>query len=435
MFCVCGEGFIGNVLCEFERNRKRRRIRFWMRLRMRCCLHGHVGRHRNWKLVFIGTVAFIAFTWIVRDCSGTGASVIDLTFETRASGQHVFRTIFYSDFPNPYFDFCTFTLVRACMAWIRRRQFSFWPTLTFLWGILESSHENSKLSPAVTYLRSPQNCTQIWLKLHWQLLQGPNWMSLPSAGFFLLADISDIPPRAYVSKGLYLYLLAAKCADTGQCRSRVSCWKFVLVPKQCPRLRPIIWYLFCCARCLGSQDIVQNHTHIHTYIDTYIHTYIHTYMTQLRVSSDIDCLTPASRLRRSASVWITTIVDDVTSRRRRLSCLRRQNCANGRRSLTPTIHTNQKIARKSGPCWDWCYGYFLPRKTDEDMAPKWGPTFGPHLENGPDIAWVFRTNVPTLPRLSVHKHTHTQTHKHKQTNTQTQQHTHTIIQTHTCTFI
>ena len=89
--------------------------------------------------------------------------------------------------------------------------------------------------------------------------------------FFLLADISDIPPRAYVSKGLYLYLLAAKCADTGQCRSRVSCWKFVLVPKQCPRLRPIIWYLFCCARCLGSQDIVQNHTHIHTYIHTHIH--------------------------------------------------------------------------------------------------------------------------------------------------------------------
>ena len=39
-----------------------------------------------------------------------------------------------------------------------------------------------------------------------------------------------------------------------------------MVPKQCPRLRPIIWYLFCCARCLGSQDIVQNHTHVHTYI-------------------------------------------------------------------------------------------------------------------------------------------------------------------------
>ena len=44
-----------------------------------------------------------------------------------------------------------------------------------------------------------------------------------------------------------------------------------MVPKQCPRLRPIIWYLFCCARCLGSQDIVQNHTHIHTYIHTHIH--------------------------------------------------------------------------------------------------------------------------------------------------------------------
>ena len=28
IFYVCEEGFIGNVLCEFERNRKRRRIRF-----------------------------------------------------------------------------------------------------------------------------------------------------------------------------------------------------------------------------------------------------------------------------------------------------------------------------------------------------------------------------------------------------------------------
>ena len=40
---------------------------------------------------------------------------------------------------------------------------------------------------------------------------------------------------------------------------------------------------------------------IHTYIHTYIHIYIHDLT---RIS--IDCLTPASRLRRSASVWIST---------------------------------------------------------------------------------------------------------------------------------
>ena len=43
------------------------------------------------------------------------------------------------------------------------------------------------------------------------------------------------------------------------------------------------------------REIIPNtiHTYIHTYIDTYIHDLT-------RIS--IDCLTPASRLRRSASV-------------------------------------------------------------------------------------------------------------------------------------
>ena len=64
-----------------------------------------------------------------------------------------------------------------------------------------------------------------------------------------------------------------------------------MVPKQCPFRRPTFWYLVCCATCLGSRD---NSKYL-TYIPTYIHDLT-------RIS--IDCLTPASRLRRSASVWI-----------------------------------------------------------------------------------------------------------------------------------
>ena len=44
-----------------------------------------------------------------------------------------------------------------------------------------------------------------------------------------------------------------------------------------------------------------------------IHTYIHTYLHNLsRIS--IDCLTPASRLRRSASVWMRTLYSLMTAR-------------------------------------------------------------------------------------------------------------------------
>ena len=68
-----------------------------------------------------------------------------------------------------------------------------------------------------------------------------------------------------------------------------------MVPKQCPFRRPTIWYLVCCATCLGSRDNSKYHTYIHTYIHTYVHD-------PSRIS--IDCLTPASRLRPSASVWI-----------------------------------------------------------------------------------------------------------------------------------
>ena len=66
-----------------------------------------------------------------------------------------------------------------------------------------------------------------------------------------------------------------------------------MVPKQCPFPRPTFWYLVCCATCLGSRDNSKYHTHIHTYIHDLT-----------RIS--IDCLTPASRLRRSASVWTRT---------------------------------------------------------------------------------------------------------------------------------
>ena len=50
--------------------------------------------------------------------------------------------------------------------------------------------------------------------------------------------------------------------------------KNIMAPKQCPRLRPIIWYLFNCARFLGSRDIVKTRIHPHTH--TYIHPSIHT---------------------------------------------------------------------------------------------------------------------------------------------------------------
>ena len=63
-----------------------------------------------------------------------------------------------------------------------------------------------------------------------------------------------------------------------------------MVPKQCPFQRPTFWYLVCCATCLGLRDNSKYHT--------YPHTYIHD---PSRIS--IDCLTPASSLRRSASVW------------------------------------------------------------------------------------------------------------------------------------
>ena len=77
--------------------------------------------------------------------------------------------------------------------------------------------------------------------------------------------------------------------------SRAARWLEVrhpddMVPKQCPFRRPTFWYLVCCATCLGSRD----NSKYHTYIPTYIHDLT-------RIS--IDCLTPASRLRRSASVW------------------------------------------------------------------------------------------------------------------------------------
>ena len=60
-----------------------------------------------------------------------------------------------------------------------------------------------------------------------------------------------------------------------------------MVPKQCPFRRPTIWYLVYCATCLGSRDNSKYHTYTHTY--EYIHD-------PSRIS--IDCLTPASRLRR-----------------------------------------------------------------------------------------------------------------------------------------
>ena len=69
-----------------------------------------------------------------------------------------------------------------------------------------------------------------------------------------------------------------------------------MVPKQCLFRRPTFWHLACCATCLGSRDNCKYHTYIHMYIPTYPHDLS-------RIS--IDCLTPASRLRRSASVWIT----------------------------------------------------------------------------------------------------------------------------------
>ena len=75
-----------------------------------------------------------------------------------------------------------------------------------------------------------------------------------------------------------------------------------MVPKQCPFRRPTIWYLVYCATCLGSRDNSKYHTHSPT------HIHIHTYMTQSsRIS--IDCLTPASRIRRSASVWTTDYIN------------------------------------------------------------------------------------------------------------------------------
>ena len=64
-------------------------------------------------------------------------------------------------------------------------------------------------------------------------------------------------------------------------------------PKQCPFGRPTIWYLVYCATCLGSRD----NSKYHTYPPTHIHD-------PSRIS--IDCLTPASRLRRSDSVWTTS---------------------------------------------------------------------------------------------------------------------------------
>ena len=66
-----------------------------------------------------------------------------------------------------------------------------------------------------------------------------------------------------------------------------------MVPKQCPLLRSTFWYLICCATCFGSRDNSKYHTYPPTHPPTHIHDLT-------RIS--IDCLTPASRLRRSASV-------------------------------------------------------------------------------------------------------------------------------------
>ena len=54
-------------------------------------------------------------------------------------------------------------------------------------------------------------------------------------------------------------------------------------------------------------SFVALHTLVREIITNTIHTYIHTYIHDLsRIS--IDCLTPASRLRRSASVWKSIVL-------------------------------------------------------------------------------------------------------------------------------
>ena len=63
-----------------------------------------------------------------------------------------------------------------------------------------------------------------------------------------------------------------------------------MVPKQCPLLRSTFWYLICCAACFGTI-----HTHLPSHPQTYV---LHD-----RDRIFFDCSTPASRLRRSASVW------------------------------------------------------------------------------------------------------------------------------------
>ena len=72
-----------------------------------------------------------------------------------------------------------------------------------------------------------------------------------------------------------------------------------MVPKQCPLLRSTFWYLICCATCFSSRDNSKNHTGIHTHLPSHPQTYV----LHERDRIFIDCSTPASRLRRSASIW------------------------------------------------------------------------------------------------------------------------------------
>ena len=73
-------------------------------------------------------------------------------------------------------------------------------------------------------------------------------------------------------------------------------YKIIMVPKQCPLLRYTFWYLICCAACFGSRDNSKYHTN-------HLPSHPQTYALHDRDRIFFDCLTPASRLRRSASVW------------------------------------------------------------------------------------------------------------------------------------
>ena len=88
-----------------------------------------------------------------------------------------------------------------------------------------------------------------------------------------------------------------------------------MVPKQCPFRRPTVWYQVYCATCLGSRDNSKYHTYIHD---------------PSRIS--IDCLTPASRLRRSASVWIIHL------------CTSWNSWMRSKRKMTTILHSNQLLS-------------------------------------------------------------------------------------------